>query len=243
MRYAPAVLLLATTAVGCQSKSPKAAAGPAAAGVAATGNQLTGSVLERLDAAPYIYLRISTSKGEVWAAVPTAGVEAGATVTVSNAMPMGRFESKSLNRTFDEVYFGTLTPADGAAGNPASPHGGGPPPPAAPVVVGKVEKATGSGARTIAEAWADKSALAGKTVTIRGVVVKYNSGVMSKNWIHLQDGSGDAAHGTNDISVTSLDTTAIGATITITGTVQTNRDFGAGYKYAVMVEDAKVLSK
>ena len=109
------------------------------------------------------------------------------------------------------------------------------------MVVGTVEKASGADARTVAETWAQKAALVGKTVVIRGTVVKYNENVMGKNWIHLQDGSGTVALGNNDITVTSLDGAAKGATITIKGTVRTNKDFGAGYSYAVIVEDAKVL--
>jgi len=104
-----------------------------------------------------------------------------------------------------------------------------------------VEKATGADARTVAELWAQKARLEGKAVTIRGVVVKVNDGVMGKNWIHLQDGSGDAKQGTNDITVTSMDRAAKGETVTITGTVRTNRDFGSGYAYPVMVEDAKIV--
>ena len=61
-----------------------------------------------------------------------------------------------------------------------------------------------------------------------------------RNWIHLQDGSGDATKGTNDITVTSMDGVAMGATVKITGTVHINKDFGAGYSYAIIVEDAKV---
>ena len=107
----------------------------------------------------------------------------------------------------------------------------------------KVEKASGANARTVAETWAQVASIDGKTVTIRGKVVKYNEGVMGKNWIHLQDGSGDAAQGTNDLTVTSLDVASIGETVTIIGTVRTNKDFGSGYLYRVIVEDAKVLQK
>lgn len=241
MRRALSLLLLATAVVGCQSKTPEPAKvplGQAPAAAPATGDDLTGPVLEQLNAPPYIYLRIKTSKGEVWAAVPGAKIENGAVVTVFNPMLMTKFESKSLKRTFDEVYFGTLAPASAEAGGPA-----GTPQPVAQVAVGKVEKATGADARTVAELWAEKASLVGKTVSIRGTVVKYNEGVMGKNWIHLQDGSGDAKQGTNDITVTSLDGAARGETITIKGTVRTNRDFGAGYSYAIIVEDAKVVRK
>lgn len=243
MRRALSLLLLATAVVGCQSKTPEPAKvplGQAPAAVPATGDDLTGPVLEQLNAPPYIYLRIKTSKGEVWAAVPGAKIENGAVVTVFNPMLMSKFESKSLKRTFDEVYFGTLAPASAEAGGPAP---AGTPQPVAQVAVGKVEKATGADARMVSELWAEKASLVGKTVSIRGTVVKYNEGVMGKNWIHLQDGSGDARQGTNDITVTSLDGAAKGETITIKGTVHANRDFGAGYSYAIIVEDAKVLRK
>jgi hypothetical protein len=246
MRRVLSSLLLATAVAGCQSQTPEPAKVPLdqkqAAAQAATDG-LTGQVVEQLNAPPYLYIRIKTAKGDVWAAVPGAKIENGATVTVFSPMLMTKFESKSLKRVFDEVYFGTLSPANAAATSPAGAPGAGTPQPAAQVVVGKVEKATGADARTVSELWAQKAGLVGKTVSIRGTVVKYNEGVMGKNWIHLQDGSGDAKLGTNDITVTSLDGAAVGGTITITGTVRTNKDFGAGYSYAVIVEDAKVVKR
>jgi len=158
---------------------------------------------------------------------------------------MTKVGSKTLKRTLDEVYFGTLTAAEVGAGAPAAATAGSPigTPPVVTANVGKVAKAGGADAHTIAELWAQKATLVGKTVTIRGVVVKYNEAVMAKNWLHLQDGSGDAKAGTNDITVTSMDTAAPGQTVTITGIVRTNKDFGAGYSYAVIIEDARVVKK
>ena len=244
MRRALTVLLLATAAVGCASKNAEPAKvplGQTPAAAPAAGDQLAGPVLEHLIATPYVYLRVKTSKGEVWAAVPEVKIVNGAEVTVFNPMLMTKFESKALKRTFDEVYFGTLSPADaaasGAGGNPSA----GAPMPAAPIDVGKIEKATGADARTVSEVWAQKATLAGKPVTIRGMVVKYNEAVMGKNWIHIQDGSGDAKQGTNDITVTSMDGAAKGELVTIRGTVRADKDFGSGYFYAIIVEDAKVV--
>lgn len=250
-------LLLAVVVAGCNSESKnaepanvplsEAPAGAATADAAAPAGALAGPVLQKLDAPPYSYLQIKTTQGETWAAVPQTTLAKNAEVRVYNPMLMTKFESKSLKRTFDEIYFGTLTPdgSDAAAGNGAMGAGAAPAgmgtPPVETVKVGKVEKATGADALTVAEAWARKDALAGKTVTIRGVVVKYNPEVMKKNWLHLQDGSGDADKGTNDITVTTLDAVAKGQTVTIRGTVKTSKDFGAGYKYAIIVEDAKVL--
>lgn len=242
MRSALSFLLLAATVAGCGAKTPAPdttaqAGAPAAAG----GDVLTGPVLEQLAVPPYVYLRIKTAQGEIWAAVPETTIETGTVVTLANSMLMNDFESKSLNRTFDRIYFGTLGPAGGAmAATAGNPHAGVPQS-AATVEVGQVEKAVGADAHTVAEIWARKASLEGKMVTVRGVVVKTNDGVMGKNWIHLEDGSGDGAQGTNDITVTTLDRAAKGATVTIRGTVRTNRDFGAGYTYAVIVEDATVV--
>jgi hypothetical protein len=111
----------------------------------------------------------------------------------------------------------------------------------APTVNATIAKATAANAYTVAEVWAQKEGLAGKSVTIRGVIAKYTAEVMGKNWIHLQDGSGDPAKGTNDITVTSLDPAVKGDTITVTGTVRTNTDLGAGYSYAVLLENAKLV--
>ncbi len=267
-------LLLASVVAGCGYKSdsaeqqkvplseaPAAAPGAGAATTSAPAGALAGPVLQKLDAPPYSYLQIKTTQGETWAAVPQTNVAKGAMVRVHNPMLMTKFESKSLKRTFDEVYFGTLTPDGsdasvngagaappmGAAGGPGAmppgtnPHTGVALPPSEPVKVGKVEKATGPDAYTIAEAWAKKDALAGKTVTIRGIVVKYNAQVMGKNWLHLQDGSGDEAKRDNDITVTTMDNVTKGQTVTVRGTVKTSKDFGAGYKYAIIVEEAKVV--
>jgi hypothetical protein len=212
------------------------------------GSGISGKVLERIDAAPYCYLRLKTAKGEVWVAVPEAKIEKGTEVTVANPMLMNNFESKTLNRTFAEVFFGTLAPAGGdLAAAPAAPASAPPSkigtPAPAPMEVGKVDKATGADAQTVADVWAKKGNLKEKTVTIRGKVVKYNPGVMGKNWLHLQDGSGDAGKGTHDITVTSQDPAAKGDVVTIKGVVRLDKDFGAGYTYALIVEDAKVVKK
>ena len=241
-------LFVSAAVVGCAPKKDEPAKVPLSQvpePVAEPGAALSGPIVEQLAAPPYLYLRIkTTAKGEVWAAVPETKVANGDIVTLFNPMLMTKFESKSLKRTFDEVYFGSLNaPASApSAGTTASPHAGTSlPVPAADV--GKVDKASGPNGHTVAEVWARMANLAGKTVSIRGTVVKFNEGVMGKNWIHLQDGSGDAAAQTHDITVTTTDAAMKGATIVVTGTVRTNKDFGAGYSYPVIVEEAKIVKK
>jgi hypothetical protein len=105
----------------------------------------------------------------------------------------------------------------------------------------KVPKASGPDARTVAEAWAQRTALKEKPVAIRGKVVKFNQGIMGKNWVHLRDGSGTAGKD-NDITVTTGDVAQVGDVVLAKGTLRVDKDFGAGYAYPVIVEDAK-LSK
>ncbi len=85
---------------------PVPAAGATAA--AAASASIRGTVLERLDARPYSYIRLATDQGETWAAIPYARITLGQDVTIEGAMPMNGFESKTLKRKFEVVYFGTL---------------------------------------------------------------------------------------------------------------------------------------
>jgi hypothetical protein len=173
-------------------------------------------------------------------------VKKGQQVTIGSAMTMENFESATLKRKFDKIVFGELVdpnakPAPSMAASQstaapaAAPHGAVPAP-TAPVA--KVTKASGPDAKTVAEVVKGKAALKGKTVLVRGQVVKASIGILGKNWFHLQDGSGSAAEGTNDILVTSTDTAAVGDIVNAKGTVRTDVDLGSGYAYAVLIEEA-----
>jgi len=102
----------------------------------------------------------------------------------------------------------------------------------------KVEKAKGADAYTVAEAYDKAAKLDKKTVVVRGKVVKVSKGIMGKNWAHLRDGSGDAGKGTNNLVVTTQDLPKVGDVVTAKGTLYKDKDFGAGYKYQVIVEEA-----
>lgn len=197
---------------------------------------LQGEVLEARNVDSYTYLRLKTREGEVWAAVPKAAIRQGAKVTIGSQMTMENFESTSLNKKFDRIVFGVLV--DETA-KPAG-HGGAAPAAAIAAPVAKVTKATGPNAKTVAEVVQGKAALKGKAVLVRGQVVKVNAGILGKNWLHLQDGSGSAAEGTNDILVTTKDMAAVGDVVTAKGTVRTDVDLGSGYAYEILIDDAAV---
>lgn len=198
---------------------------------------ISGEVLEVLDVEAYTYLRLKTKEGEKWAAVTRASVKKGATVTVDAAAPMPNFESKALGRKFDMIYFGNLGGANAKAmASQPNPHGTSQP----AAQVDKVAKATGADARTVAEVIGGSKALKDKSVTVRGKVVKVTSGILGMNWLHIQDGSGKAADNTHDLIVTTKEPAAVGDVVSAKGTVRTDVNVGAGYQYAVLVENASL---
>jgi hypothetical protein len=112
----------------------------------------------------------------------------------------------------------------------------------APFTEIKVEKAAGENGYSVAEVFADNTKLDGKTIRVQGKVVKFSPNIMGKNWIHLQDGSGDPLKNTHDLVITtSAEPPKDKDIITIEGIVRANKDFGAGYSYAVIVEEAKII--
>lgn len=231
---------------------------------------ITGKVTETMDASGYTYVNVETDTGSVWAAMPESKVEVGQEISLAGGMEMQNFESKSLGRTFDSVMFssglasspGSVPASTGAAAAPAATGGdsfseamkseasqeivqpmassGGSQAAMAPSEEVAIEKAEGENAYTVAELFEKRGDLDKQKVIIRGKVVKVSMGIMGKNWLHIQDGTGDAASKTHDLVVTTAGQAEKGATVVVEGTLSSDRDFGSGYRYDVIVEDAEV---
>lgn len=229
-------------------------AGSPSAAVAAAG-EISGKVVEVINAAGYTYVQVDTGAKKVWGAATQFAVKAGDAVALSDSLPMTNYHSKTLNRTFDVVHFSGRVAVNGrpagSAGGPAdlalppghpttaqspvgNPHGaaGGPP---ALDLKGIMKAVNG---QTVAEIHAGKAKLAGKPVAVRGRVVKFNANIMGKNWLHIRDGSG--SDGTNDLTVTTSARVKVGDLVLVNGKLSVDRDFGAGYKYGLILEDANV---
>jgi hypothetical protein len=211
---------------------------------AAKTNALQGRVLERLDAGRYSYLRLSTSSGEIWAAVLLTDAKIGAEVTVENPMPMDGFQTKTLNRKFDRIVFGTLglksQDSDQLLAMHNAHEGVSDSAGTEPI---KVQRAVGSEGRTIAEIFAQKMQLIDRDIAVTGKVVKVNANIMGKTWMHLRDGSGDPASRTNDLTVTTQSSPSVGDTVMVKGKVRTDKDLGMGYVFSVIIEDATVTKQ
>ena len=222
----------------------------------------SGKVVEKLDASIYTYIRLDDGTGnETWAAIPKTQLEIGEPIALKGGTVMRNFYSKTLNRTFDSIIFATnviratgdknaqmqaATMADSdvnqsviAAHSQTPQTRGGHA--AVPPTKLKVEKSTAQNGYTVEELFAKAASLNKQKVTVKGKVVKVNPNIMGRNWIHIQDGTGDLATNTHDLVVTSADIAEIGAIISIEGTLAANKDFGYGYRYNVIVEDAVLM--
>jgi hypothetical protein len=260
---------------GCKAESPKTAqvSAPAASKAPAgmrdlpppQGAGLQGPVVDTVNAAGYTYVQVDTGAETVWAATNAFEVKVGDNVTIPQGIPMRNYHSKTLDRTFDLVYFvGRIVV--GTTGAAAAPAPQGHPPmgenrtkAAAPAPQGRppmgesrTKAATPAdidfsglqkpeGAKTVAELFAGRKELAGKTVTVHGKVVKFSPEILGTNWIHIQDGTGE--EGTNDLVVTSKDRAQVGDTVTMTGLVKEDSDFGFGYRYELVLSDAKLAAE
>ena len=258
-RFAFAVLLV-TSLVACSRAKPVTSSAPVApaatggaqppAAAGASASDFTGTVAETMNSGGYTYARLQAAgKDDVWIAGNEFPAKAGDRLTVALEMPMQNFESKTLKRSFPLIYFVSSVARGGqtAGGAPAAPGAGGMPmatshgPATAPVKVEPVAPAAGG--LSIAELWAKRTALAGTQVILRGKVVKVNTAILDHNWVHIQDGSGSGTDGTNDMTVTTDADVKVGDIVTVTGVLAVDKDFGAGYAYKAIVENARLTSK
>ncbi len=196
-------------------------------------------VEESLEASQYTYIRVSEDDNEYWISVPKMQVENGEKLYFSKSMVMNNFQSKSLNRTFDKILFvDDISRTRPAAGNQRTSMNH-------PKIESmqnkdlKIERLKDG--KTVEQIFSEKDKIAGNKVKVRGKVIKYNPEIMNRNWIHLQDGT---SSGENfDLMVTSSDPAEVGKVVVVEGTVAVNKDFGSGYVYQVLIENAKIKTE
>lgn len=220
-----------------------AAEAPAPAGP----QSVSGKVLQTMNAGGYSYVFVEQADGrKVWVAVTETPIKVGAEMRFKPGMEMGKFESKALKRSFDSIIFseGVLSGAADAAADPGKGQGVSPGSSGSTAdKKGKISvaKAAGANAYTVEEVYKKSAKLNKKKVVIAGQVVKVSTGIMNRNWIHIQDGTGSQKKKTHNLVCTSSsDMADVGDVVTVTGTMIKDRDFGSGYKYPVIIEDAKI---
>jgi GW (Gly-Tryp) dipeptide domain len=199
----------------------------------------TVTALETLNTERYTYVRVQENGQEHWVAIPKGEVKIGATYSYRGGLMKKDFLSKEHNRTFETLY---LVPGLMAAGA-TDPHAGHNHAPGEGHASGEMDMSPpksvtrAAGAIAIGDLVKNKAKYAGKTVKITGKVMKVNNMIMNRNWLHLQDGTGNNF----DLVITSTESVPPGHTVTLEGTVTLDKDFGAGYKYDLIVENGVLV--
>jgi hypothetical protein len=243
-RNRPLIALLACTSIGLLSTGITITAfanqNTIATEPAITENTISGKITDVIESAGYTYAEVDTGTTKVWAATTTSDVKVGDTISFSASMPMQKYHSKSLNREFPLVYFAAsfnTAPAatTTASATKASPH--------EHITRHQTtrplkEFSKADGGNTIAELYANKDKLKGKTVHLRGQVTKVTNNVMGKNWLHISDSST-----ADDLTVTSSNSAAMDDIVVIDGKLSLDKDYGYGYVYPLIVEDAAIVKE
>lgn len=234
--------------------------------VMAEPSATSGIVVETMDATDYTYLKVKTKGQSNWVAIPATPVEEGQQVTYQQGMVMENFASKTLGRTFKTIIFSpglintdtsvvldngseeesNSTFADAIKKEQQQPQPGaveqqqsaGSAGATVPFKEINVTPATGENSYTVAELFAKAKELDGETVRLRARIVKINPRIMGTNWIHLQDGTGDPMQNSHDLVATSEVVPQVDQVVVVEGKMTANKDFGFGYKYDALLEEA-----
>ena len=188
--------------------------------------------VETMNVSDYTYINVDENGKTFWIAVPQMEVKKGDALYFTKSMEMKNFKSEALNRTFESILF----VEDIRKEMPQQTGMQHPVPTTAREEKISIKKLQDG--KSIGEIFSEMNKLNGKNVKVRGKVMKYNEGIMGTNWIHIQDGT--SSQSDYDLVVTSDTQVQIGQVITAEGKVVTNKDFGSGYAYKVLIEKAKV---
>jgi hypothetical protein len=235
------IMALLVLAVSCVRKNNQSEQ-------AAVENENVVEVAEVVQASGYTYLKVKENSDEKWMAVSKQDVQTGDVLYYDEALQMTNFHSKDLDRTFDVIYFVnqvSKTPIlkhpaaamHGMGGMTDNPHSG-------KIETGKkssisLEKSNNE--LTLAQIFENRKQYSGKEIEIRGIVVKVNKEIMGKNWVHIQDGTD--SNGKFDLTITTNDMAEVNDEVIFKGKITLNKDFGSGYSYEVIMEDAVLINK
>lgn len=195
------------------------------------------TVSEVINGSTYSYIKGINNNEEIWVAIRKQAIEIGKDYYYSEALAMKDFHSKELNRTFPTIYF--LNSISGESSSKTNFHHASKmeKPSAAKI---EVDIKQTKGFTSIKEIYKNKSQLTNSIIKVKGKVTKFNKNILNRNWIHIQDGT--EHNGNFDLTITSNQNVSIGEIFEFKGFLVVNKDFGAGYKYDVILEQAEVLN-
>lgn len=179
-----------------------------------------GKVITTMDVEGYTYMELDSGGNKIWIASPNVQVKVGDLVETSAGMLMTDFYSKTLKKTFKEIYFVTYVE----------------------VVKEKSSQQNNKNSKvldiTLAELFKNKEKYNGQLVRFNGIVTKVSQNIMGKNWYHIGEKNKNY-----DVVVSSTDNSNLNDNVSVEGIITLNKNIGGGYNFPVFIEDGKVTSK
>jgi hypothetical protein len=200
-------------------------------------DRVQGAAKEVLQTSNYTYILMNVEGKEIWIACSKMDANIGNKYYFKENTKMVNFQSKELNRVFDTILFVQEISTEPSFFNQQS-QGQTEHKTDLKITKQNVKIRIPKGITSIADLYLNKNKYQGTVITVKGVVTKYNPEIMSKNWIHIQDGTEQDGH--FDLTITTMEKTKLGDTLTFAGKVNLDKDFGYGYKYEVLLEDAVI---
>lgn len=193
----------------------------------ADGKIHSGTIIEMLESNGYSYWRIEEGQDIYWVAVRLMPAYVGAHVSFKGQAWMTNFSSRTLSMTFPNILFAGYA----VLGQESID--------ANLTVLPTINDISESEITPIVELHEQTNELAHKTVLVYGTVTKVTNNVMGKTWIHVQDES--SSQDSSTIVITTLnDSAKMGTQVYARGVLSVDKDFGYGYFYPVIIEDAKI---
>lgn len=227
------IVMISMVMISCDSRERVPA--PEAGQSMADPHQQAGSsahkvrIDEVIQAKTYTYLQVTEGDMEYWIATAKAPIEKGMVMFYDQGLEMRDFTSKEIDRTFESIWF--VDQLRGQSSAALQKKSGAPNVAAKDVSVEKL-----SGGVSVQDLYTNMSGFSGKTVKIKGQVTKFNASIMGRNWVHLQDGTAEGDY--FDVTITTKDVVKVGDVVVFEGVVGLNKDFGAGYTYELIIEEA-----
>jgi hypothetical protein len=195
-------------------------------------------VQEILNTTKYSYLNVSEEGETYWIAIPKKEIDKGGTYYYRGGLKKTNFQSAEYNRVFETLYLVSDVSKDPGM---MDVTGGNPHANVSNTIPDdknlKIQPPPGG--ITISELFANRKKYEGQTIKVKGKCVKLNNMIMNRNWIHIQDGS--SKDDKLDLTITTTEDVPLGSILTYEGKIALNKDFGAGYKYEIIMEEAQII--
>ncbi len=202
--------------------------------------EVNAIVQEVIQTSSYTYAFVKEGSDNYWIAFMKMDVKNGQHLFFNKSLEMKDFHSKELNRDFESVFFVQEVSTSGNATTqkeqqlPQQKRQA-----SNKVDLNSIEIEKAKDGYTIAEIYSNKADFAGEKVKVRGKVVKFSPLIMGKNWIHIQDGT--ESNGNFDLTITTQQNVNTNVVVTFEGIITVNKDFGSGYFYELIMEEAKIV--